>query len=864
MGRDCWLAIPSNLWGDDSNGAYIKIYITSPNNTTVWVETDSSLDSLSVNAYKVSEFHVRESLEMESSGYPENKGIHIFSRTADIEAYFMSHEAYSSDGSYIIPTIGWGTDYVVAAYGSAFEGGGTALFDLPSECTIVADQDNTEVDITPSCDCRQCRNGNASGNAQSSIVVYPQGEPQSFPLNRGQSLQLMPVMATDPDNFDMTGTIIHSNKPIGVIGASMEPNIPLDYPYGDFVCEMIPPVRTWGKTYYATNPIQPPGSLDDFARYLFISSVPGQEIDRYDFATGSHTECVIPNQYEFYWDELESAQRFTSNEPFLCVWYINSSTFPGGNNGNGDPAECVINPKEQYTTSVVFQTPQVVGGNFTPYTNYADLIVADKDAKFTTFDGNSITVIGHFPLDGVFSVYNVPRIAPGTHTVVQDLLKDSTAQGVGVYMYGYGFDESYAWASPAGVSTPHSPDTVAPRVETITACYQTFVHVADSGQLPDTIAQQSGLNTMRLDTAYNMAFLPNADWLDGSGTDTSGYTATVLDPTKEGFLRVDVYDLAGNLTTVTTAYKTNYATIEPTRNNLGVWYNSNPPITSYDTIYNLGETPFKLDILQLLKGDVGFSIYDSVGGSLDLSPINPGGRRVITVKFQAVQTRSVVDSLLFGSACNVKGGALLGSGGAADFVVSSQTWSNEPLGNCYAKTVTIENLSSGPITIDSAWWPDQVHFKAVSTTVFSIPPMGSVPITIEYCPDSNSWLKHDSTQGNWFSNSVRTIDGQRDSARYDELVGWAAAPSGVDAPNDPSLNASIIPTNNGRSLEIILPSDVASPINFELVNVLGESVLRSSFTGTHSIDVSVLPRGVYFYRLTSNGATQNGKVLLGQ
>ena len=60
-------------------------------------------------------------------------------------------------------------------------------------------------------------------------------------------------------------------------------------------------------------------------------------------------------------------------------------------------------------------------------------------------------------------------------------------------------------------------------------------------------------------------------------------------------------------------------------------------------------------------------------------------------------------------------------------------------------------------------------------------------------------------------------------------------------------------------------TDIVGPVNFQLVNVLGESVLRSTFSvGTQTVDASSLPRGVYFYRLTSGQISQSGKVILGE
>ncbi len=781
-GRDFWFSMMSNYWGQDLGGKYMRIYITSANNCTAFVESNGNTTPVPVQAYQISSFKIPEFWEMESSGIVENKAIHVYSNTADLTVYDMSHNAYTSDGSYIIPTIGWGTDYVVAAYGSLFEGSGSYIYDLPSTLAITADQDNTIVTITPTCDCRKCTSGNVNGDANSTILVYPQGVPVQFQLDRGQCMELMPIKASDPDNFDLTGTIIHSNVPVGVSGGSVCPNIPSDFPYCDHVEDMLPPIRTWAETYYTTNPQQPEGSTDDYARYCFISSVPGQTITRHDYVSGDHTECIIPNQYGIYWDELELGQKFTSTAPFLCVWYINSATYPNGQNGNGDPAECIINPKEQYTTTVVFETPESVG-NIVPYDNYANIICRDTDARYTLYDGKGILGLGAQPIDDTFEIFNVPHIAPGTHTVVQDLVHDSTAAGVGVYIYGYGYDESYAWAGSFGTGTFHSPDSIPPLADTMGHCFSAYVHVSDSGLLPDGINKQSGLGEIRLDSVYNMAYLPDPNFVEGAGQDSSDYSMYVVDVTKPAILVIDAYDIAGNETKITSTYEPLVDSMKPTLQNVGVWNPGTPPDTAYDTLYNLGELPLKLDELHLMYGNVGFTIYDSIGGPIDTSPIPPGQYRLIEIQFKALVSTKAVDSIIYGNACNPQSVAVIGSGGAADFVVTDQTWPNEPLqgGTCYPKPVYIENLSKAVITIDSAWWADTIHFHPDPSNgfPFTVPASpGKATFIIDYCPDSSSLISANRTEGNWTSPQVLTPEHKEDP-RFDSLIGWAVAPSAI-------------------------------------------------------------------------------------
>ena len=156
-GRDFWIVEMSNYWGQNLGGKYMRLYISSPSNTTAFVESQGKKTPIPVSPNNVSSYLLPEFWEMESSGIVESKGIHVWSNNADITVYAMSSDNdNAAEGSFIIPTIGWGNDYVVGAYGSLFEGYGNYVYDLPSTMAAVADEDSTTISIIPSCDCRQC------------------------------------------------------------------------------------------------------------------------------------------------------------------------------------------------------------------------------------------------------------------------------------------------------------------------------------------------------------------------------------------------------------------------------------------------------------------------------------------------------------------------------------------------------------------------------------------------------------------------------------------------------------------------------------------------------------------------------------
>src|SRR6185503_18230300 len=171
---------------------------------------------------------------------------------------------------------------------------------------------------------------------------------------------------------------IHSNVPVGVIGGSQCPFIPVDKPYCDHVLDMMPPVRTWSKTYYSA-PFTKRKNGDTF---LILGSTNNQIIYRTNGSTRSSYATV--NRGVPFWDNsVTEPYRWESDSAFLLVQYINSSTNDGVGVSSPDPAEVVINSVEQFAKTVVFQTPAKQGGQL-PYTNYANLIVNAKADSSTT------------------------------------------------------------------------------------------------------------------------------------------------------------------------------------------------------------------------------------------------------------------------------------------------------------------------------------------------------------------------------------------------------------------------------------------------------------------------------------------------
>lgn len=726
LGRDLWFTMAENYqWS--SSGKYYDLYVTSPNSTTVNIQVaGAGKISRPIEAEKVLTFRIPLAWELRESGTIEKKAIRVWSDDADLSAYVLSRNPATSDGMYIIPSIGWGTEYVVAAYHSHWAGAAGGDGDLPSEFAIVANQDNTEVTINPTTDIRKGQDADAK--------LYPKNVPFTIVLMRGEAVQYQ-AMRNDAqaEGFDFTGTTIKSSKPVGVVGGNMCANVPVEFPWCDHICDMIPPVRTWAKTYYTAPFAQRKGG----DTYLVIASEDNQYI--YRVSQSGRRQHAQLNKYEYYFrHDIEDASRWESDKPFLLAQYCNSTSWPGypttiTNNGIGDPAYTIVNSVEQYTKKVVFQTPTIATGG-SAFQNFVNVIV-HKDAVTTSkYDGKSLAGAGGnaLPVDNEWMVYRFNSVSPGTHIVESD-------SGAGVYIYGYGNYDSYAWTGGYGNKTYKTEDTIAPVVETPGNCFDATITATDIHE------KASKLSSVVLDSSYNMNFDPDLDFVPGSGADQTFYKIAVQDNTREAYIRVKIYDNAGNMTQVVSTYVPQIATITPPITNFGKGQINGTEIVQEVTIKNEGRTDFTFTELRLKLGNVGFRIV-----SADLSPLKPGEERKIQVGFIARQSQTVTDTILFGDACVLSKAVVVGNGGAPDFVVNDVTIGPIPAGTMETSDgpanrvapptgVQIQNPSDLEVTITDIKLDANPLFRfdpahPMNTLPIVVGPGGAHEVVFEYRP----------------------------------------------------------------------------------------------------------------------------------
>lgn len=704
LGRDLWFCVPLNNDPNDNSDKIFTVYVTSEKKTVVNIQIAGQAPvKKQINPGEVWDFLLPKSVEIKGSlDIEKEKAIHVWSDDADLSVYFMSRNPFTSDGMYVLPTIGWGKEYVIASYSALLV---DPKFDLPSEFCIVANQNNTVVTVVPSQDVRR--------TSEPTKVFHKKGEVFTITMQRGEAVQIQTVFDIGGSELDLTGTAVTANNPIGVVGASVCPFIPAD-PYCDHILDMLPPVRTWSKTYY-TLPFF--GRVIGGDSYYVIGSKAGQTILR------NGNQYANLNRFEaFFRSDISEPSVWTSDAPFMLVQYLNSSRTGGSTQNQGDPAMVVVNGAEQFARKVVIQTPSIrTGSDQNQFTNYVNVVLPSSVVDNTTFDGmpiKSAYAARRYPIpgttwEGIRLGNNTNAKVPiGTHTIVSD-------SGVGVYLYGYSKEDSYAWAGALGVKTPGDPDTIPPAPDPKGQCFCARVDFNDIHTAPPA----SKLSSFIIDSLDNVSFTPDPDFIPGNEEPNGYYEFCVLDSTKDAYLVVSIYDVAGNRTTVTSEYRARVAEITPPITNFGTVIPGNDGY-GYITIENTGTSPFtfRASELKLLNGQYFF--IDSTGADGD---IPPGGTRLVRIRFTPQIGPTVQDTVVFGDECVKVNALVVGNGGAPDFLVFNYDFGcAKPGATKKYSSYEIINPSGGDVTIDSIWVDDPVLFGYDTTT----PLANTLPLTV--------------------------------------------------------------------------------------------------------------------------------------
>jgi hypothetical protein len=260
----------------------------------------------------------------------------------------------------------------------------------------------------------------------------------------------------------------------------------------------------------------------------------------------------------------------------MLVQYINSSTYPDGVIGSGDPAEVALEPRENFANNCLFVVTDSVD-SLSGYDNYANIFYSANDAKGTTLDGKSISAYTSTCIGDSMSVAVVPHISSGAHYVKSD-------SGISVYVYGYGYDESYSWSGGLG-ARPYIPythnDSIAPAISFAQNGDCIHATIADTG---------SGIADIILDSSLNMSFTVDSSFVPSAGAVHSFADLCDTGASQFAYAQFTVSDLIGNVSIATVTFNSNSIVMPESQTELRARLTPNPATNSATLNFTLPQT----------------------------------------------------------------------------------------------------------------------------------------------------------------------------------------------------------------------------------------------------------------------------------
>ncbi|WP_141655460.1 T9SS type B sorting domain-containing protein [Roseivirga seohaensis] len=403
-GRDFWFGFM-----DNNQAESIEIYISAEKSTSVTIQTPRDVFNVTVTVDPgVSKKVILPINLMPTDEGKHGFGIHVTSDNP-ISLYALNKRQASADAAVILPTPALGNEYYVVAHREP-PGDGTGS-DLESEFLVVASEDDTQIEITP------------TGTTYNGWL---KGIPQTITLNAGETYQVK-------SDEDLSGSYVRTVsqnssdcKSIAVFGGNKFTNVGGCGPYHDHLYEQMFPVSTWGENFLFV-PYETRKGGD------YVKIIASENDTRVVISKMSQTVILQAGEVRVF-EKLEGVRTISADKPITVAQFSRSQECDGV---FADPFMIIVSPLEQRIKSVTFNAfaVQVIS-------NYYLTLITTKDAVKDVFlDGVDVTDKFKIEGDAAYASFN---IAQGNHRL-------TAPEGVIAYVYGYGDKESFGYSAGASL-----------------------------------------------------------------------------------------------------------------------------------------------------------------------------------------------------------------------------------------------------------------------------------------------------------------------------------------------------------------------------------------------------------------------------
>lgn len=425
QGTEFWASFMRNGYNSNNQYDHFTLIASAKHACTVTVTNPNTgwSDQFTVQNNGVSTYYVNR-----NQGYNDQKGGKAFkglyvTSTDTISLYIANEAENSYDAANVLPAPALGSQYMLQSY-KALGDQSSHYGDSRASFLVLATENNTEVQITPSC---------------LTYDNHAAGRPYTVSLNRGECYHVLNMNAGSSVNADgdFSGTIVTSaeDKPIAVFNGNSITSVPGGLSTGyDHVFEQAMPTNYWGKRFVVTSTRCP--------AYMNLSSdqIKVTALTDNTTVTRNGTPIFSLNAGESNYFDMnlvsEPCTYLEADNPIAVFLYQHShgnATY--GTPAYGDPSMVWISPVEQTVYEVTFSTFQVQEVEV----HYANIVCYTENVSDMTLDGqnisNSFSQVPGFP---EFS-YTRLQLNHAAHTL-------RCPRGFVAHVYGIGQAEGYAYS----------------------------------------------------------------------------------------------------------------------------------------------------------------------------------------------------------------------------------------------------------------------------------------------------------------------------------------------------------------------------------------------------------------------------------
>ena len=432
-GKEFWLAYCYHVGMVNGGGTpAMTLYITTDVATTYSVEIYgvTVLSSGPIAANQVISVTIPNTYFISTNGLTTGRTIHVTS-VKPIVVYSFITRSQASAASLCLPTNVLGKEYYTSSFTQLSNENNSSSY-----ITIVAVEDNTSVEITPTA----ATVGGWAANSTNTIT-----------LNKGEVYQVLGT-TTGNNGVDLSGTKVRSVasasggcKRIAVFSGSGKisigsPPAPPAFPgscnggSADNLYQQLYPVASWGKRFLTV-----PSSGRPYNHYRIFRSDPLSNV--YLNGVLVPAASFINNYYQFY---NNIPNLIESDIPISVSQYFTSQNCPTNQNPY-DPDMIVLNPLEQNINRVTLvNSPLTVTG---AHQHHLHIVMKNGGTGQSSFRFDGVVPAATWtvhPQDGNYSYLYLSNVASGNHTLSSD-------SGFNAVAYGYGNAETYGYSAGANV-----------------------------------------------------------------------------------------------------------------------------------------------------------------------------------------------------------------------------------------------------------------------------------------------------------------------------------------------------------------------------------------------------------------------------